>query len=156
MKKFQFRLQKLLHIKSHKKMERQKELAKAERVRRMEEAHLELLQSRMSQEISDLQSHKIERVDCRWLTQSAFYQQRLISNMATQKQVISNALKQEELKREKLISAAREEKVFDMLKDRQRERYNRELDDLQQKETDEIARNTFLQGEHKGKSKSPR
>lgn len=156
MKEFRFRLQKLLQIKSHRKMERQKELAKAERVRRMEEAHLELLQSRMSQEISDLQSHKIAQVDCRRLTQSAFYQQRLNSNMATQKQVIINAQKQEDLKREKLISAAREEKVFDMLKDRQRERYNRELDDLQQKETDEIARNTFLQGEHKGKSKSPR
>ncbi len=156
MKRFQFRLQKLLQIKTHKKMERQKELAKAERVRRMEEAHLELLQSRMTQEISDLQTHKVQKIDCRRLSQSAFYQQRLIGNMATQKQVIANAQKQEDLKREKLIGAAREEKVFDKLKERQQERYNRELDNLQQKETDEIARNTFLQGDHKGKSKSPR
>ena len=125
MRRFQFRLQKLLQIRTYKKMERQKELAKAERVRRMEEAHLELLQSRMTQEIADLQTHKVEKIDCRRLSQSAFYQQRLIGNMATQKQVIANAEKQEDLKREKLIGAAREEKVFEKLKERQQERYNR-------------------------------
>jgi flagellar FliJ protein len=153
MKRFQFRLQKLLQIKTHRKMEKQKELAKAERVRRMEEAHLELLYSRMSQEIEDLQRQKVERVDCRRLTQSAFYQQRLIGNMATQKQVIVNAQKQEDAKREKLIESAREEKVFEKLKERQQDRYWQELDLLQQKETDEIARNTFLQRDRQGTAK---
>lgn len=156
MKKFQFRLQKLLQIKAHRKMEKQKELAKAERVRRMEEAHLELLHSRMTQEIADLQMHKVEHVDCRRLTQSAYYQQRLIGNMATQRQVIANAKKLEADKRENLIEAAKEEKVFDKLKERQQERYWQEMETLQQKETDEIARNTFLQGDHKGMRKSPR
>lgn len=156
MKKFQFRLQKLLQIKTHKKMERQKELAKAERVRRMEEAHFELLQSRMKQEISDVQDYKVEKVDCRRLTQSAFYQQRLIANMTTQKQVIANAQKLEDGKRDKLIDAAREEKVFDKLKERQQERFRLETEILQQKETDEIAGSTFLQRENKGKSKGPR
>lgn len=156
MKKFQFRLQKLLQIKTHKKMEKQKELAKAERVRRMEEAHLQLLQSRMSQEISDLQAHKIEKLDCRRLTQSTLYQQRLIGNMSTQKQVIINAQKLEDSSRERLIESAREEKVFEKLKERQTERYWQELEVLQQKETDEIARNSFLQGDHKGSTKGLR
>ena len=156
MKKFQFRLQKLLQIKTHKKMEKQKELAKAERVRRMEEAHLQLLQSRMTDEISDLQSHKLERVDCRRLTQSTLYQQRLISNMSTQVQIIANAQKIEDKSRDKLIESAREEKVFEKLKERQTERYSQELEVLQQKETDEIARNSFLQGERKGSTRGPR
>ncbi len=153
MKKFQFRLQKLLQIKTHRKMEKQKELAKAERVRRMEEAHLELLHSRMAQEIAQLQAYKVAKVDCRRLSQSAFYQQRLIGNMITQQQVIVNAKKSEDAKREKLIESAREEKVFEKLKERQQERYWLELDSLQQKETDEIARNTFLQGDRKGTTK---
>lgn len=143
MKRFQFRLQKLLQIKTHRKMERQKELAKAERVRRMEEAHLEMLHSRMADEIAELAHHKTDAISCRRLTQSAFYQQRLINNMATQRQVITNAKRLEDGKREELIDAAREEKVFEKLKERQHEKYQHEVEILLQKETDEIAGNTF-------------
>jgi len=156
MKKFQFRLQKLLQLRTHKKVERQKELAKAERVRRMEEAHLALLEQRLRDEIADLAPLKVDRLDVRRLTNSIYFQHRLNTNMASQRKAIASAQRQEAIKRKHLIDAARAEKVFIRLKETQQERYLAELDQHIQKEIDEIAQNTFLQRAAKGSRQSPR
>ncbi len=137
-------------------MERQKELAKAERLRRMEEAHLESLQQKLNAEIDDLAPLKQNLLNLRRLTQSILYQQRLTGNMAMQRQAIAAAQRKEDRQRELLIEAARDEKVFDNLGDRQRERYLIELEQWQQKDTDEIATNSFLQGVRKGSGEDPR
>jgi flagellar export protein FliJ len=144
MKKFSFRLQKLLQVKTYSKLQRQKELSQAERVRRMEEAHLIMLQERMRQEISDLAPEKKEYVNITRLSRSVYYQQRLVNNMATQTRVITEALHKEDLKRGELVEATKVEKTFEKLKERQQERYLIELDHTMQKETDEIAKNIFI------------
>lgn len=146
MKKFQFRLQKLLQLKTHKKVEKQKDLAKAERVRRMEEAHLEMLKERLEDEINDLAPLKVENIDVRRLTNSVYFQQRLNTNMANQRKAIATAKRQESIKRKHLIDAAREEKVYVKLKEKQQERYLQELDQHIQKEIDEIAQTGFVRG----------
>ena len=144
MKKFRFRLQKLLQVKTYNKLQKQKELSQAERLRRMEEAHLAMLQDKMKQEIDDLAREKQYRINMARLSRSVYYQQRLVTNIATQEMVIANARKQEAVKRDRLIAATKEEKTFEKLKERQQERYLIELDHLIQKETDEIAKNVFL------------
>ena len=147
MKKFQFRLQKLLQVKTYNKMQKQKELSQAERMRRMEEAHLAMLQQHLHDEIEALKAQKRDRVDVARLTRSVHYQQRLLTNMATQERVITDACRKEEIKRGRLIEATKEEKTFEKLKERQQYRYLVELDHLMQKENDEIGKNVSMRRE---------
>ena len=100
MKKFRFRLQKLLQVKTYNKMQKQKELSQAERMRRMEEAHLAMLQSIFTTRLGTLKTQKKDHVDVSRLTRSVYYQQRLLTNMATQERVIADACRKEEIKRE--------------------------------------------------------
>ncbi|MCX6833139.1 MAG: flagellar FliJ family protein [candidate division Zixibacteria bacterium] len=144
MKKFRFRLQKLLQVKTYNKMQKQKELSQAERMRRMEEAHLAMLQQHLHNEIEALKTQKRDHVDVSRLTRSVYYQQRLLTNMATQERVITDACRKEEIKRGRLIEATKEEKTFEKLKERQQYRYLVELDHLMQKENDEISKNLFM------------
>ncbi len=144
MKKFQFRLQKLLQVKTYNKMQKQKELSQAERMRRMEEAHLAMLQQHLHDEIEALKAQKRDHVDVSRLTRSVYYQQRLLTNMATQERVITDACRKEAIKRGRLIEATKEEKTFEKLKERQQFRYLVELDHLLQKENDEISKNLFI------------
>jgi flagellar protein FliJ len=143
-KRFQFRLQKLLQVKTYNKMQKQKELSQAERLRRMEEAHLAMLQEHLHNEIEALKTQKRDHVDVSRLTRSVHYQQRLLTNMATQERVIVDACRKEEIKRGRLIEATKEEKTFEKLKERQQYRYLVELDHLMQKENDEIGKNVFM------------
>jgi len=133
-------LQKLLQLQTHKKLNRQKELAKAERLRRMEEAHLAMLQERIADELKHLAASKKDRLNVNRLRQSTHYQDRLVVNMATQRQVISDAKRTEALRRRELLGAAKEEKILLKLRERQEFRYLKELDSLEQKETDETAK----------------
>ncbi len=147
MKKFRFRLQKLLQVKTYNKMQKQKELSQAERLRRMEEAHLAMLQEHLRNELADLKSQKQEKINVSRLTRSIYYQQRLLTNMATQERVIVEARRKEDVKRVKLIEATKEEKTFEKLKERQELRYLIEQDHLLQKENDEISKNVFIKNQ---------
>ena len=145
MKKFQFRLQKLLQLKEHLKLQRQKQLAKAERVRRMEETHQRMLQEKLEQEVTSLRTVENSQLSIARLSRSVYYQQRLTSNMATQAKVIANAVKLEDESRERLVEATRNEKIYQRLKEKQLESYLQDMERLQQKETDEIAGNVNRQ-----------
>jgi flagellar protein FliJ len=148
-KKFRFRLQKLLQVKTYNKMQKQKDLSQAERARRMEEAHLAMLHQHLHNEMTALQSEKVDRVNVARLTNSVYYQQRLLSNMVTQQRVIVDAKRKEDAKREQLIAATKEEKTFEKLEERQKNRYLVELDQLMQKENDEISKNVFIRHRQK-------
>jgi flagellar export protein FliJ len=125
-------------------MQKQKELSQAERMRRMEEAHLAMLQRHLHDEIEALKAQKRDHVDVLRLSRSVHYQRRLLTNMTTQERVIVDACRKEEIKRGQLIEATKEEKTFEKLKERQQYRYLVELDHLMQKENDEISKNLFI------------
>ncbi len=116
-------------------------------MRRMEEAHLAMLQQHLHNEIEALKAQKRDHVNVARLTRSVHYQQRLLTNMATQERVITDACRKEEIKRGRLIEATKEEKTFEKLKERQQYRYLVELDHLMQKENDEIGKNVFMRRE---------
>lgn len=141
MKKFHYRLQKLLQLKEHHKLQQQKELAKAERVRRMEEAHQRMLREQLDREVSSLHTVENAQLNIARFGRSVYYQQRLNANMATQETVIANAEKLEDESRQRLIEATKNEKIYQRLKEKQLETYLQELERLEQKETDEIAGN---------------
>jgi flagellar export protein FliJ len=61
-----------------------------------------------------------------------------------QTRVVTKAEKKVEVKRKKLIESKREERKYERLKEIRQEDYSRELESLLQKETDEFARNIFL------------
>lgn len=156
MKKFQFRLQRLLQLKEHAKAEKQKQLAKAERSRRMEEAHKQMLEERMQQEISELIRTQSNVLSVERRRRSVYYQHRLLTNLKTQTAAVANAREREERRRSELIEATRQEKVYHKLRERQEARYREECDRQEQKDTDEIASNTARRGNKSPRNKNPR
>lgn len=105
---------------------------------------MDTLRGRMTQELGRLSIDQPERVDVSDRIRSVYYQHRLNTNMATQQKAIRLAYRQEALKREDLLEAGKEEKMFVKLRERQKERYLKDLDSRYQKETDETAKNVFL------------
>jgi flagellar FliJ protein len=144
MKKFRFRLQKLLQLRQHRKLEQQKKLAKAERLRRLEEAHLASLHERLAGEQRRPAAQSGKVVDVSRLQQSIRYQERLRADMSIQEQMIIRARASEEKRRTELLEAAKQEKIFAKLKEHQRDDYHAELERGDQKDTDEIATMQFL------------
>ncbi|MFH2055220.1 MAG: flagellar export protein FliJ [bacterium] len=144
MKKFQFRLQKLLQLRQHRKLERQKKLAKAERLRRVEEAHLESLGQRLEREQQRPRANQDGSLNVSLLQQSVRYQERLKQDQGVQKQMVARARENEARRREELLAAAIKEKVFLKLRERRQDQYHADLERRDQKETDEIAIQQFL------------
>ncbi len=107
---------------------------------------METLHGRMTQELGRLAAAPSEQVDVSDRIRSVYYQHRLNTNMATQQKAIRLAYRQEALKRDDLLEAGKEEKMFVKLRERQKERYLKDLDGRYQKETDETAKNVFLKG----------
>lgn len=131
-------------MRQHRKLEKQKKLAKAERLRRLEETHLQNLHDRLENEWNRPAAGQSRPVDVARLQQSVRYQERLQRDMSVQEQMVARARETEDRRREELLVAAKQEKIFVKLKERQQERYLIELDHREQKETDEIATNLFL------------
>lgn len=144
MKRFQFRLQKLLQLRQHRKLEQQKKLARAERMRRVEEAHLQSLGARLSKERERRGENPEGKVNVALLQQSVRYQERLKQDQGVQQQMVARAREVEAKRREELLAAAVKEKVFLKLRERQEEQYHTDLDHRDQKETDEIATQQFV------------
>jgi flagellar export protein FliJ len=108
----------------------------------MEEAHLATLEQKMSDELAAPGSPG--RIEASQFLRSVYYQHRLKQDMSVQHSMIAKARRDEAERREELLQAAKEEKVYAKLKERQRERYLVELERDEQKTTDEIAKNVFL------------
>ncbi len=117
----------------------------------MEEAHQQMLQKKMEHEVESLKLPQDTSVTLERHRRSVLYQQKLQANMQTQTKVIANARQFEEQSREQLVEATRNEKIYQRLKEKQLEAYLKELDQLQQKETDEIAANISRRGEDSSK-----
>jgi flagellar export protein FliJ len=140
-KKFRFRLQRILSLKSVLRKQAQKALARAENNRKKEQDLLDQLHSEMNLRLKLERESRLKKLNVRHLEIAQRYLGQLIFLIGHQTRVVAEAEKVVALKRKKLIESKREERKYERLKEIRREDYTQELENLLQKETDEFARN---------------
>jgi len=152
-KKFKFRLEPLLNIRKYKEKERQKELAEA--------------QSRVLKQVTSIKSmddHRLNTMDTQRqrLTGSislaealvcSRYLVKLKRDRMTGVELLHGLRKEEDVRRSRLIEAAKERKIFEMLREKRERRHLEEIDKADQKELDEVAAVGDRRNKEKGRRK---
>lgn len=153
-KKFKYRLEPLLNIRKHKEKERQKELAEA--------------QSQVLKQVTGIKcmdDHRLNTMDTqrKRLTGSislaealvcSRYLVKLKRDRMTGVELLNGLRKEEDARRSRLIEAAKERKIFEMLREKQEKRHLEEIDKADQKELDEVAAIGDRRKKEKGRRKS--
>lgn len=139
MKRFKYRLQPLLNVKSHVERERQKEHALAEeRVMRQKEQ----LSQVDAQRKAAVVKHRAGLMGSISITNMLVYSRYLLKlkkSTLAGLETLRGLMKNAEEKRLNLVEASKERQIYEKLKERQQDRYNKESARQEQKETDEIA-----------------
>ncbi|MBU1078165.1 MAG: flagellar export protein FliJ [Spirochaetes bacterium] len=145
MKRFQFRLQKLLEIREHKERLVKNELAKAERkkyiqVEKKDRMHAELDESR--NKMKEEEKERLLSVERMKLYQRYF--KRLGSGMKMQDKLIMIADEEIGLINEKLVEARKQRRILEKLKENKLKEYNYELQKEEQDFFDEVGNTNYI------------
>lgn len=152
MKKFRYRMEPLLKMREHLEKEKQKILAAAQnKILRQRE---ELRQIDSNRQITmDQQENKTTKP---FSVAEMLVYSRYIHKLKRERMVgdeMMKVLKKDEIeKRKALLEAARERKKYETLKEKQTEKYYKEMTKLENKESDETALNIFRLNKSKKKS----
>ncbi|PKK84498.1 MAG: flagellar export protein FliJ [candidate division Zixibacteria bacterium HGW-Zixibacteria-1] len=149
MKKFRFRLERLLQLKAHIEKEKQKTLGRAAQKVIEKESELRGLDN-TRRDIQSSQRHKLNgAVNIANLSVYSRYYVLLKKKEMGGKELLKAYLKDQEKRRLELVEATKEKKIYEKLKERKFDIYRREVGLATQKEQDEIASQTLL---HKKRS----
>jgi flagellar FliJ protein len=138
-KKFKFRLEPLLKIREHREKERQKDHAAA--VGKVHEQK-DAVEGIDNERISTMDYQRGKSVG-RLLIAEALVYSRYLMRLKRERiagvELLHGLQKEAEQKRQELVEAARERKIFDLLKEKQQQRHREEAEKADQKELDEVA-----------------
>ncbi len=144
MKRFRYRLEPLLKIKSHVEKQRQKEHAAALHQVYRQQEHLDEIESKRQDTFKHQSERLTGKLSAVQFQMATRYLAKLRMDTLTGKELLRGLEQEAERRRVKLVEATKEKKIFDKLKERQRERYLTELDHTEQKELDELSGNRHL------------
>jgi len=139
MKKFRYRLEPLLKVKTHLERERQKELAVAQTQVRQQEDQLTAVDRQRAATLERQRERLAGRLSVAELLIHARYLLRLKGEMLTGQEILRGLRSQAEERRRLLVEAARERKKYERLKEKQLERHFKELSALERKQVEEVA-----------------
>jgi len=138
-KRFKYRLQPLLNVKSHIERERQKDHALAvERIMRQEE-QLSQVDAQRETTLIEQRAGLLGSISISKMLVYSRYLLKLKKNTLAGIETLRGLKKNADEKRLVLVEASKERKIYEKLKERQQDKYNRESARQEQKETDEIA-----------------
>jgi len=139
MKKFRFRLDPILRLKEHEEKERQKAHAAALGQVTAQDEKLQLIQADRGGKQENLRNRLEGPLNIQNLTAYNRYFVKLNRDELTGREMLRAFKKNAEEKRQHLIEATRQRRKYEKLRERYRERHDRESNLLEQKEQDEIA-----------------
>ncbi len=144
MKKFRYRLEPILKIKSHTEKQRQKDHAAAlQQVYRQKE-HLAAIDNERSRTF-DFQRTRLEgRIHTHQLLAASRYLVRLKRDTMSGSELLKGLEREAERKRQQLVQASRERKIYEKLRERQEAKFNQEVELHDRKTLDELAVVTFV------------
>ena len=142
-KRFKFRFEPMLKVKKHKEQEKQKVLAQITKEVMGQQDRLTGLDNQRESTL-DYQRKKIAgTISLAETLLASRYLLRLKREKLAGEELLQGLKRVEEERRQDLLKAARERKIYEMLKEKQQLKHRKEMDKLEQKELDEVATNTF-------------
>lgn len=147
MKKFQFRLQRVMEMKEEVEKQRMVDLAE---VKKRVTRELEALE-KLREEDQNCRAHIKERGSQKRINPATMdmiyrYLKKLEADIDTQQGKVSDVKDEMEKKRQVLLDAAKERKILEKLKDRKKSDYLSDLSKKEQKTLDEISAVKFSRG----------
>jgi flagellar FliJ protein len=143
MKKFKFRLEKMLQLKLHNEKEKQKILAEASQKVFNQEEQLENIQNTRHENQKNQRKYLTGAINRHLLSNYSRYYLKLKKEELTGTEMLKVLEKEREEKRGELVEATRARKIYEKLKERTHEKYYQELERALQKEQDEISSQMF-------------
>jgi flagellar FliJ protein len=142
-KKFKFRFEPMLKVKEHREKERQRELAETLAKVHDQKAALRKLDTKRLDTMDHHRSKLVGRVSMAEALVCSRYLLRLKRERMAGNELLRGMEREAESRRQKLVEAARERKVYDLLKEKQATRHRHGLEKDEQKALDEVATNNF-------------
>lgn len=148
MKRFDFKLQKLLEIRQRKEDLQKVKLARASGEYQYELSKVEKIKNNIKDYKKYLfkDKEKVSFADLRFLDQISTSSDEVIESM---KPILEEKKKAMEAELQIFANLRKEKRVVELLKEKQYERYLKELDKEEQKNLDEVAKDVYLK--NKGK-----
>ncbi len=139
MKKFKYRLEPLLKLKAYREKEEQKVHAAALQKVYSQENSLVNINSDRTNNQKSLRNVQSGKLNLSLLSSYSRYFVKLKKDEFIGREMLQVFKKDTEEKRLKLLEATKQRKIYDKLKEKHHEKYTHELEQLIQKEQDEIA-----------------
>ena len=139
MKKFKYRLETLLKVKEHIEREKQKEHAGALNQVHLQQRQLSQIDRSKDATLSGQRAGMLGRLSVAEMLICSRYLVKLKKNMLSGSELLKVLRQKAEKKRQALMEATKQKKIYDKLKERQREKYERDVAQLETKENDEVA-----------------
>ncbi len=144
MKKFKYRLEPLLKVKSHLEKEKQKIHAASLKKVHDQKSHLTDI-DRQKTSTSAFQRRTQQGAIClAELLVCSRFMLKLKKDTLAGSEMLRVMETDAEEKRQDLVEASKQRKIYEKLKERQHEKFDRELKDLEQKDADEVANTSFI------------
>lgn len=145
MKKFKFRFEKILGFRRHCEMEKQRELADVLHRRQKQLDHLGSIREDRAGQQTGQKNQMVGIIQPTRLNGYTRYYLVLNQMESTGRAVLQQITGEADKKREELLEASREKKIYEKLKERHWEKYNNEVNLLTQKEMDDIGQKLHWQ-----------
>jgi flagellar export protein FliJ len=151
-KKFKFRLDPLLSLREHREQERQKEHAAMVAEVQIQKQGLGSIDNKRLSTFDHQRARMVGRLSLAEALVCSRYLVKLKRDRMAGVEMLHALEKTAEQKRQELVKAARDRKIFELLKDKQKLRHRQEFEQLEQKDLDEVAVSSFRQKKKRGLS----
>jgi flagellar protein FliJ len=142
-KKFKYRFAPMLKVKEHREKERQKELAEAINRVGDQKARLQEIDGNRVGTMERQRDRLVGSISVAEALICSRYLMRLKRDRIAGSELLHGLERQAEGRRRALVEAARERKIYDMLKDKQQLRHRQQIEKDEQKVLDEVATVSF-------------
>ena len=149
MRKFRFRLQKVMELRQHREKEKQRDLAQAKNKLRQEGERLEALNHTKDECQTKVKKKKKDKLNLKELSLYQIYLANLHHQIKGQRTEVGKSEKEVENKRGEFLEKSKEKKILENLRKSKLLNYKEEINRIEQKETDELARDIFLREKRK-------
>ncbi|MFQ6009288.1 MAG: flagellar export protein FliJ [Candidatus Zixiibacteriota bacterium] len=143
MKKFRYRLQALLKVKEHIEKERQKEHGEALKKVHNREQELKQILRDKEKTLAQQRERIMTGLSVAEMLVYGRHLLKLKRDLLTEKELLGVLRKDAENKREALLNATKERKIYQKLKERRQQQHNEAVLQQTTNENDEIALNSF-------------
>ena len=144
MRKFKYRFEKILAYRGHQEKQRQRELATVQQLEQSQRQKMADILGKQADTQREKECHLVGNIIAARLSVFYRYYLMLKQEELAGREMLQQIGKEVDKRRQALIEATRKKKIYEKLKERHRERFERESNLLMQKENDEIGQKIFV------------